>query len=237
MRSVLYITYIDITTGTAASGSSVRPRRIYESFIEKGYDVTLLEGAQLRNRKEERLNNISTIEEILNKKDFEFITVKEICEKAGVNRSTFYLHYETLNDLLVECLVNTNKKFITYFNKETKSFVEKLKNASIEELILITPEYLTPYLTYNKENKIIHQVAVKHSNIMNSYKMFNSLNNTIFKPIFLRFGIDEKTEHYMIAYYLNGITAIINEWIKNGCKDEIEYIEKIIINCVRPHLS
>lgn len=76
MRSVLYITYIDITTGTAASGSSVRPRRIYESFIEKGYDVTLLEGAQLRNRKEERLNNISTIEEILNKKDFDYCYIE-----------------------------------------------------------------------------------------------------------------------------------------------------------------
>ena len=31
---------------------------------------------------------------ILEKKEFEFISVKEICDKAGVNRSTFYLHYE-----------------------------------------------------------------------------------------------------------------------------------------------
>ena len=30
---------------------------------------------------------------LLAKKDFEYITVKEICEVAGVNRSTFYLHY------------------------------------------------------------------------------------------------------------------------------------------------
>ena len=29
---------------------------------------------------------------LLEKKDFSYITVKEICEKAGVNRSTFYLH-------------------------------------------------------------------------------------------------------------------------------------------------
>lgn len=29
---------------------------------------------------------------LLEKKEFEYITVKEICEKAGVNRSTFYLH-------------------------------------------------------------------------------------------------------------------------------------------------
>ena len=36
---------------------------------------------------------------LLEKKDFEFITIKELCQKAGVNRSTFYLHYENMNDL------------------------------------------------------------------------------------------------------------------------------------------
>lgn len=40
--------------------------------------------------------------ELLSQKDFVFITVKEICEKAGVNRSTFYLHYEMVADLLSE---------------------------------------------------------------------------------------------------------------------------------------
>ena len=40
--------------------------------------------------------------ELLEKKDFEYITIKEICEKAGVNRSTFYLHYENTVDLLRE---------------------------------------------------------------------------------------------------------------------------------------
>ena len=31
---------------------------------------------------------------LLKKKPFEYITVREICEAASVNRSTFYLHYE-----------------------------------------------------------------------------------------------------------------------------------------------
>ena len=39
---------------------------------------------------------------LLKKKPFEYITVSEICETAGVNRSTFYLHYETVGDLLDE---------------------------------------------------------------------------------------------------------------------------------------
>ena len=40
------------------------------------------------------------IDFLLNIKDFEYITVKDICLKAKVNRSTFYLHYLNVNDLL-----------------------------------------------------------------------------------------------------------------------------------------
>ena len=39
---------------------------------------------------------------LLEKKEFSYITVKEICDTAGVNRSTFYLHYENTSDLLKE---------------------------------------------------------------------------------------------------------------------------------------
>ena len=41
---------------------------------------------------------------LLAKKDFEYITVKEICEVAEVNRSTFYLHYETMSDISGLCM-------------------------------------------------------------------------------------------------------------------------------------
>ena len=35
---------------------------------------------------------------LLETKPFEYITISEICEKAEVNRSTFYLHYENTSD-------------------------------------------------------------------------------------------------------------------------------------------
>lgn len=41
---------------------------------------------------------------LLDEKEFQYITVKEICQRAGVHRSTFYLHYETVSDLLDESL-------------------------------------------------------------------------------------------------------------------------------------
>ena len=55
---------------------------------------------------------------LLEKKDFEYITIKEICEKAGVNRSTFYLHYETIDDLLFETIGMINKRFQEAFDNK-----------------------------------------------------------------------------------------------------------------------
>ena len=88
--------------------------------------------------------------QLLEKKDIEYITIKEICNKAGVNRSTFYLHYENINDLVEETMDYINKKFMDYFNEDTKKFIEKIKNSELEELKLIEKKYLTPYLTFIK---------------------------------------------------------------------------------------
>ena len=54
--------------------------------------------------------------QLLQKKDFEYITIKELCKKAGVNRSTFYLHYENMNDLLKESMEMLEKKFYSSFS-------------------------------------------------------------------------------------------------------------------------
>ena len=50
--------------------------------------------------------------DLLAEKDFEYIKVKDICKKAEVNRSTFYLHYETIADLLDESVERFSEVFL-----------------------------------------------------------------------------------------------------------------------------
>ena len=90
---------------------------------------------------------------LLEKKDISYITVKEICETAGVNRSTFYLHYETMADLLSESVSHMNEQFLAHMKKDTDAFVTKMRDCPQDELYLITPEYLTPYLGYIEQHK------------------------------------------------------------------------------------
>lgn len=55
---LLYITYIDFGTNKA-SGSSVRPQKMYDAFIKNGIDVKLLECQQ--NRRAERKKRVQAV--------------------------------------------------------------------------------------------------------------------------------------------------------------------------------
>ena len=166
---------------------------------------------------------------LLEKKDIEYITVKEICNKAGVNRSTFYLHYESISDLLEETMNYINKKFVSCFDESTREFIEKIKSSSLENLKLIERKYLNPYLNFIKENKKIFKASFHNPTGMNVYDKYIHLKKYVLMPILERFDVPEKEKNYLIAFYINGIIAIIKEWIDNDCKDSIDDIENIII--------
>lgn len=172
---------------------------------------------------------------LLENKDIEYITIKEICNKAGVNRSTFYLHYENINDLVEETMNYINKKFMNYFNENTKEFIEKIKNSKLEDLKLIEKKYLTPYLSFVKENKKIFKTSFNNPSGMKAKNKYNHLKDYILNPILDRFNIAEKEKNYLLTFYINGIMAIIKEWIDIDCKDSINDIENIIIKCVGTH--
>lgn len=74
---------------------------------------------------------------LLEKKDLEFITVKEICETAGVNRSTFYLHYETISDLMNETVEMVDKRFLSYFSQRERDVLSEMNGADLKELVLV----------------------------------------------------------------------------------------------------
>lgn len=169
---------------------------------------------------------------LLQDKDIEYITIKELCKKAGVNRSTFYLHYENINDLVEETTNYINNKFLNYFNEGTIGIIDKIKTAPLEELLLIEKKYLTPYLTFVKENKKIFKAAFNNPNGMKISSRYNHLKKYIIIPILERFNVSKKEQDYLITFYINGTMSIIKEWLKNECKDDITDIENIIIKCI-----
>jgi AcrR family transcriptional regulator len=170
---------------------------------------------------------------LLERKDFAYITVKELCETAGVNRSTFYLHYETMADLLTESVSHMNEQFLAYMKKDSEAFMAKLENCPLDELYLITPEYLNPYLGYIEKHKRLFRTAMEKAVVLRMDKSYNGLFRHVFTPILDRYGVPQKDRSYLIAFYLHGLMAIISEWLKNNCADSVSYIIDMIQQCVK----
>lgn len=170
---------------------------------------------------------------LLEHKDIDYITIREICDKAGVNRSTFYLHYENISDLINECMEYVNQKFLSKFEQDTSMFIEKINESELDELYLIKSEYLIPYLNFIKENKNILKATFFNPNGMQASKRMISLEKYVIFPIMKRYAIPEEKTKYILSFYLHGIIAIIKEWVKNDCYETIEEIENIIIECVK----
>ena len=170
---------------------------------------------------------------LLEKKDFAYITVKEICEAAGVNRSTFYLHYETMADLLSESVSHMNEQFLTYMKKDSQTFVTKLRDCPLDELYLITPEYLTPYLSYIEQHKRLFRTATENAAVLGMDKSYDRMFRHVFTPILDRYGIPQQDRRYIMAFYIQGLMAIISEWLRNDCADSIAYVVDMIQRCVK----
>lgn len=189
------------------------------------------------NRSESKyFNTASLMDEalllLLEKKPFEYITVKEICEKAGVNRSTFYLHYETMANLANECLQNATEQMQKKYD-ETHSFGRfDIAATSLNELNFITPQYLHPYLEFVQENKQLYKAVISQPSVFYAEQRFSDMYQGIFKPILNRYHFSDWEKKYRIPFYIKGMWAIIEEWLRTDCSDDIEKIMRVLMSCV-----
>ena len=170
---------------------------------------------------------------LLKEKDLEYITVKEICQRAGVNRSTFYLHYETIADLVSEAVEMVNQRFSAYF-VETQDISGEIGRADLPDLVLIRREYLYPYLRFVSEHKDLYRAAFRNPSQMQADLKYSQLKEHILEPILRRFGVPEPCWKYCIAYYIEGVAAVLREWLAADCHDPIEMIADVIEECVHP---
>lgn len=195
-----------------------------------------LKGAKMNKNESKYFNTAIKMNKaliyLLGKKDFEYITIKEICSEAKVNRSTFYLHYENTRDLLEETIEYILKGFLEYFDVNYNDIRKRYSNCALNELCFLTPEYLLPYLKYINENRVVFKTALKIFDANRAQHIYSQLFKYVFDPVLERFNVSQNEREYVMKFYLSGIMALITEWLNKNCSDNIEYICEVINRCV-----
>lgn len=196
-----------------------------------------MKSATHMNKSESKYHNTACLMDeallqLLQRKDYDYITVRELCKMAGVNRSTFYLHYETMDDLLSESLSYIFGKFTEKY-KGLSFTPDSIREKPENELLLVTPPLVIPYLEFIKENKRLFITAAKNPALFRVEKHFEEIYTHVFEPILQRFGVPESERKYLLAYHISGAHAIITEWIKGGCTESTELIADFIVRYVK----
>ncbi len=162
---------------------------------------------------------------LLEKKDFDYISVSDVCKEAKVNRSTFYLHYQNVVDLLEEVISGNLASFSESF--DTKIY-GNIDFAPKEELVLIDDKYIIPYLNFIKENRKLYQIAMKNSSLFRTDVMKKNVYANLISKILDRFEIEEKYKGYVFDFFVGGIVSIVSRWCLNDCDLEVSELADFI---------
>ncbi len=140
--------------------------------------------------------------------DLSRITVNRICEKAGVNRSTFYRYYPGVYELWDSIEDD-------FFRKIIRELGEKSSDRSNSNLYNL--------LNVIKENPVLNRTISAHVN--------SKLSNMIigyYKDKIIEFWKIEQPDYsqkhleYMFEAYVGALGAVIRKWVDDGMKDSYD---------------
>ena len=89
----------------------------------------------VKNNKKAKMsveNITNAVFDFLKTSSYEELTVKDICKIAGVNRSTFYSHFDSIEDILYSICQSYITKVLKIFLKTNISYKTRLKEALVE---------------------------------------------------------------------------------------------------------
>lgn len=171
-----------------------------------------------RTRLTKRLLRESLLE-LLREKPVDHITVKEVCEYAELNRSTFYAYYTDVPALYQE-------------------MGGELALALLEHIRAISQGGgvdTEPMLAYIRDNRELFRLLVYRDEHLNANQ---PVQRQIIEGYFglspdLALPCAPEEREYFLQYLYMGGTGIIHRWVQNGCSLPPEQVAGLINTLIR----
>lgn len=130
------------------------------------------------------------------------ISVRELCERADLNRSTFYAHYSEPKELLEEVeaeLLDATREHLQKIGAENDTGAHR---------------YLLSFLIYIKENdKPFRTLLIDAGDPEFRSKFMQQSIIQFVENLNISFPKDQ--EQYVYSYILNGSTGVIIQWMRS----------------------
>lgn len=166
---------------------------------------------------------------LMSEKKISEITVKELTDLADINRSTFYLYYKDIFDMVEQIETEMFEEFIEVFNKHSK---ETDKYTSLLS-------FYTYIFEYVQENVEICKILLGNDG---DYAFIQKFKKAIMdtKAPFDE-SIPEMKTHFFRPFIISGFIGVVQQWIEDGLnvspKDMAVVITEMNIKLIQCHIS
>lgn len=151
------------------------------------------------------------------------LTVTDICRESGINRTTFYAHYNDIPDLLV----NMERQM-------RQEVVDKWQSNSSSQQSSSFSDFLLRFLCHVERHQGFYRISRwQYSQLSaqdNSDPVWESLARFV-GPEFAR--TDKPAVLYHLAFCQAGILAILRKWVDTGCKESADTIHTLLLSLLK----
>ena len=144
---------------------------------------------------------------LLEEKPVERITVKELCERAELNRSTFYAYYQDVVQLYYEM-----------GNELVDALLDYVRDMGADRV------QTEPMLAYIKERREMFALLIYNGQFMD---MNAPLQRRVFEetiryiwPAGAEMSVAGPEWKYILQYMFMGGSGLIHRWVRDGCDME-----------------
>lgn len=144
---------------------------------------------------------------LMESKSISKITIKELCEAADINRSTFYAHYRDQYDLLHQI----EDEIVDEINAALAGF-----NLSDSDGALRTMEKVFRYVADN--SGFCRLLLGEKGDVEFQKRVVVLFQGRYIEQWLAQKGVDSETVEYLYLYLVNGSIGVVQSWLKTGMR-------------------
>ena len=141
------------------------------------------------------------------------VKVKELCERAGINRTTFYLHYGSPGDVL--------KDIEKDFSSETEEYLTSI-SPSLNDVM-----YIQAYLDFVEKNADVYRILLIEPQYREFQRQFLQEMIRIIQREYAP-TVPEEIQAETYAFILHGNMAIIRNWMDSNFQKDKASIAQLM---------
>lgn len=153
-----------------------------------------------------------TLKEMMAEKPFEKITVSELTKRCGLNRQTFYYHFETIIDLFKWVLREEADPLMEQFKQDPYQW----KNAVLRILYFIQENADAVLCALRSiENQQIRAFFIDY---------FRQIFSGLFDFICQDLDVDREFKEFMMTLHITGAAGLAIQWLESGMQQSPEQL-------------